>query len=347
MTRLRLEDVEVEYRARGRIAVRAVAGVDLEVAAGEVVGLVGESGCGKSSLARVAAGLSAPSAGRVLFDDEPVVPIRWRRRPRAQTRLQMIFQDPGGSLNPRRPLGAQILDGIPETVSGAARRARLTQLLERVGMSPDAAGKYPHQFSGGQRQRLAIARALAADPELIIADEPVTALDASAQAQVVTLLLSLVHELDMSLMFISHDLSLVHDIADRTAVMYLGKIVESAPTRKLMAKPSHPYTRALVGAIPQISGAPHLPAVLRGEVPDPAFAPTGCRFRPRCAHAREVCLVEPALRRVGEDLVACHRAEEIMSAGWTADVRGTRWEEIDPVGQIQPGNTGAQGGPDE
>ncbi|MDT7709088.1 MAG: peptide/nickel transport system ATP-binding protein, partial [Pseudonocardiales bacterium] len=167
-----MQDVEVEYRARGRGLVRAVAGVDLQVEAGEVVGLVGESGCGKSSLARVAAGLAAPSGGRVLFDGVPVEPVRWRRRPSAQTRLQMIFQDPGGSLNPRRSIESQILDGIGSEVTGAARKARVVQLLERVGMSAAAGRRYPHQVSGGQRQRMAIARALAAEPELIIADEP-------------------------------------------------------------------------------------------------------------------------------------------------------------------------------
>jgi peptide/nickel transport system ATP-binding protein len=310
---LTLQDVEVEYRTRGRGLVRAVAGVDLQVEAGEVVGLVGESGCGKSSLARVAAGLAAPSGGQVLFDDVPVEPVRWRRRPAAQTRLQMIFQDPGGSLNPRRTIESQLLDGIGAEVSGAARKARVVALLERVGMSAAAAGRYPHQFSGGQRQRMAIARALAADPELIIADEPVTALDASAQAQVVSLLLSLVRELGMGLLFISHDLALVHEIADRTAVMYLGKIVEVAPTRKLMAAPSHPYTQALVGAIPQISAAPRLPTALRGEVPDPSHVPTGCRFRPRCVHARDICRTEPELRFALGDLVACHRVEEIAA----------------------------------
>jgi oligopeptide/dipeptide ABC transporter ATP-binding protein len=314
MSLLAMQDVEVEYRSRGRGAVLAVAGVDLHVGAGEVVGLVGESGCGKSSLARVAAGLSAPTAGRILLRDHPVVPIGWRRRSQGQVRLQMIFQNPGGSLNPRRTIGSQILDGISAAVVPSHRGERVTQLLERVGMSAEAASRYPHQFSGGQRQRLAIARALAAEPEVIVADEPVTALDASAQAQVVSLLLSLVRELDMGLLFISHDLALVHDVADRTAVMYLGKIVEQGPTRTLMASPNHPYTRALVGAIPQISASPQLPTVLRGEVPDPAQAPSGCRFRPRCPHAREVCLTEPLLRSVEGSIVACHRVEEIRES---------------------------------
>jgi oligopeptide/dipeptide ABC transporter ATP-binding protein len=311
MSGLMMQDVQVEYRTRGRGAVLAVAGVDLQVAPGEVVGLVGESGCGKSSLARVAVGLSAPTSGSVSFDGARVVPIGWRRRSTAQARLQMIFQDPGGSLNPRRTIGAQVRDGIPATVPASERGERVAQLLERVGMSPAATERYPHQFSGGQRQRLAIARALAAEPEVIVADEPVTALDASAQAQVVSLLLSLVRELDMGLLFISHDLALVHDIADRTAVMYLGKLVEQGETKALMADPHHPYTRALIAAIPQVSASRRLPTVLPGEVPDPAQAPTGCRFRPRCPHARDVCLVEPQLRAIGAAEVACHRVEEI------------------------------------
>lgn len=343
-----LRDVEVEHRGRGRGPVTAVAGVDLSVQPGEVVGLVGESGCGKSSLARVAAGLNAPSAGEVLLDGERVVPVRWRRRPATQTRMQMIFQDPGGSLNPRRTVGAQILDGVTQ-VPGSQRGQRVTQLLERVGMSAAAADRYPHQFSGGQRQRLAIARALAADPQLMIADEPVTALDASAQAQVVSLLLSLVRELDMGLLFISHDLALVHDIADRTAVMYLGKIVESAPTRKLMAAPNHPYTRALVSAIPSISDAPRLPAVLPGEVPDPSRAPSGCRFRPRCPHAREICLTEPPLRLVEGDLVACHRVEEIHAETTTDAEVGARSVAAAPPPVASPPQVhpSAQGGPDD
>lgn len=314
---LQIENVHVSYRPRGRGLVHAVAGVDLAVEPGEVVGLVGESGCGKSSLARVAAGLAAPTGGRVLFDGAAVTPVSWRRRPSGQTRLQMIFQDPGGSLNPRRLVGSQLADGIRPARSDGGRQSQVGDLLDRVGMSQGAARRYPHEFSGGQRQRLAIARALAADPSLIIADEPVTALDASAQAQVVLLLLKLVRELGVGLLFISHDLALVHEIADRTAVMYLGKIVECAPTRRLMAQPQHPYTRALIDAIPHVSDHRQLPAVLRGEVPDPARAPSGCRFRPRCSFARDICATEPSLRHVpgtGDRLVACHRVEEILAA---------------------------------
>lgn len=307
---LAIDEVHVTYRARGKPPVHAVAGVSLDVQHGEIVGLVGESGCGKSSLARVAAGLSSPSAGQVMFAGRPVTPLAWRRRPAEQTKLQMIFQDPGASLNPRRAVGAQLLD------SATTGRDRVAALLEQVGMPADSAARYPHEFSGGQRQRLAIARALAADPRLIIADEPVTALDASAQAQVITLLLSLVQETGVSLLFISHDLALVHEIADRTTVMYLGKAVETAPTRTLMARPRHPYTRALLAAIPQVSATATLPTPLAGDVPDPANAPTGCRFRPRCVYARDVCHTEPALRPIGtsDHLAACHRIEEIEAA---------------------------------
>ncbi len=306
---LSMDNVRLDYRSSSRGLVKAVDGVNLSVEAGEVVGLVGESGCGKSSLARVAAGLTAPTTGAVTFNGVPVTALKWRRRPAAQTRLQMVFQDPYGSLNPRRTIESQLSDGIPANVT--SRPARIAELLERVGMPADAGTRFPHQFSGGQRQRLAIARALAADPTMIIADEPVTALDASAQAQVVSLLVALVKELNVGMLFISHDLALVHEIADRTAVMYLGRIVESAPTRYLMGQPAHPYSQALIGAIPQISTAQQLPTVLLGEVPDAANAPAGCHFRPRCIHATDLCLTAPALRPVNGAMVACHHAEQI------------------------------------
>ncbi|MBL6276581.1 ABC transporter ATP-binding protein [Micromonospora fiedleri] len=302
---LRISDVQVEYRSRGNGRVRAVAGVSLDVAPGQIVGLVGESGCGKSSLARVAVGLTPPSAGEVSFAGRPITPLGWRRRPETEIGLQMVFQNPYASLNPRRTIGAQLLDGVPVTVTGAARNARVIELLDRVGMPAEAADRYPHQFSGGQRQRLAIARALAPQPRMIIADEPVTALDASSQAQVVNLLVGLVRELDMGMLFISHDLALVHEIADVTAVMYLGRIVETAPTRELWRDPRHPYTRALIDAVPQIGPTPRLPATLAGEVPDPANAPTGCRFRPRCAHAFAPCGDQPPTLDLGGRSAAC------------------------------------------
>jgi oligopeptide/dipeptide ABC transporter ATP-binding protein len=301
---LEMHDVEVEYKARGRAPVRAVAGVSLAVQPGEVVGLVGESGCGKSSLARVAVGLAAPRAGQVRFAGRPVTPVSWRRRPHEQVGLQMVFQNPYASLNPRRPVGEQLVDGV-SGLSATARRSRVAELLDRVGMPAAVAQRYPHQFSGGQRQRLAIARALAPEPRMIIADEPVTALDASSQAQVVNLLVGLVRELGVGLLFISHDLALVHEIADTTAVMYLGKIVETAPTRALWSAPAHPYTRALIDAVPRVSLEKVLPATLAGEVPDPSNAPSGCRFRPRCPHAMAVCGQQPPTVRRDDRTVAC------------------------------------------
>ncbi|WBB52845.1 ABC transporter ATP-binding protein [Verrucosispora sp. WMMD573] len=311
---LDISDVEVEYRSRGRGRVLAVAGVSLDVAAGQIVGLVGESGCGKSSLARVAVGLTPPSAGAVRFAGQPVTPLGWRRRPETEIGLQMVFQNPYASLNPRRTIGAQLLDGIPATVTGAtARRDRVRELLDRVGMPTTAAERYPHQFSGGQRQRLAIARALAPQPRMIIADEPVTALDASSQAQVVNLLVGLVRDLDMGMLFISHDLALVHEIADITAVMYLGRIVESAPTRELWRDPRHPYTRALIDAVPRIGPIPQLPATLAGEVPDPANAPAGCRFRPRCPHAFAPCGDQPPTLDLGGRSAACWLNDPTMA----------------------------------
>jgi peptide/nickel transport system ATP-binding protein len=218
----------------------------------------------------------------------------------------MVFQSPYASLNPRRRIGDQIADGLPAGLPREQVRDRVAELLDRVGMGADTAAKYPHQFSGGQRQRLAIARALAGEPSMIIADEPVTALDASSQAQVVNLLVRLVRELGMGMLFISHDLALVRQIADRTAVMYLGKVVEVAPTARLWSAPSHPYTRALIDAVPTIAARPELPAGLAGEVPDPANAPSGCRFRPRCPAAFESCVDEPALLPIGDRAsVAC------------------------------------------
>jgi len=217
-----------------------------------------------------------------------------------------VFQNPYSSLNPRRRIGDQLADGLPAGLSRVERRERVGALLDRVGMAAEAAEAYPHQFSGGQRQRLAIARALAGEPSMIVADEPVTALDASSQAQIVNLLVRLVRELGMGMLFISHDLALVRQIADRTAVMYLGKVVEVAPTERLWSAPEHPYTRALIDAVPTISADPRLPAVLAGEVPDPANAPVGCRFRPRCPHAMASCVDEPALLPVGDRAsVAC------------------------------------------
>ncbi|MBO2447723.1 ABC transporter ATP-binding protein [Actinomadura barringtoniae] len=288
MTLLSIEDLVVEHRTPGRPAVTAVAGAGLTVAKGEVVGLVGESGCGKSTLARAVCGLHPAASGSITFDGRPVTPLGLRRR--TLTGIQMVFQDPYASLNPRRRVGDQIADGL--RVSGDP--ATPADLLERVGLPRSFAGRHPHEFSGGQRQRIAIARALAARPGLLIGDEPISSLDASAQSQVATLMRDLAVDAGAGLLFISHDLSVVRLIADRIAVMYLGKIVETGETGAVWNAPQHPYTQALLRAIPHPDGLGTLPAELPGDVPDPADPPPGCRFHPRCPDAMDVCrLKEP------------------------------------------------------
>jgi peptide/nickel transport system ATP-binding protein len=299
---LELHDVEVEYERRGSGRLRAVAGASLTVERGQIVGLVGESGCGKSSLARAAVGLVAPSAGTVVFEGRDVTPLSRRARPRELVRLQLVFQNPYSSLNPRRKVGSQLADGLTSRPGG---RARVAELLELVGLPPAAADRFPHQFSGGQRQRLAIARALAADPSVIVLDEPLASLDASAQAQVANLLVSLSRELDLSLLLISHDLAIVRHVADVVSVMYLGVMVETGETRSLWETPLHPYTEALIGAVPRADGGGVLPEALPGEVPDPANPPRGCRFHPRCPYAFDRCMdEEPPLIAVADGRAA-------------------------------------------
>jgi oligopeptide/dipeptide ABC transporter ATP-binding protein len=304
MTLLELRDVHVEYAGHRRQgSVTAVAGVSLTLEPGQVIGLAGESGCGKSSLARVAVGLLAPTSGTVEFEGEPVVPVGAGSRPRGQTRLQMVFQDPYSSLNPRRRVGSQIADPlvIDGTQSAAERERRVTELLEAVGMPASAARRYPRQFSGGQRQRLALARALAAEPVAFVLDEPFSSLDASSQAQTMSLLEELRHRRRIGMLLISHDLGVVRQSADVVAIMYLGRIVEIAPTNDIWQRPRHPYTEALIGAIPSVADVGRLPESLPGEVPDPANPPSGCRFHPRCPYAFDRCRVEePPLIDVGE-----------------------------------------------
>lgn len=310
MSLLEINDVVVEYRGASNKKVAAVNGVSLSVDAGKIVGLVGESGCGKSSLARVASGLIKPTSGSVLLNGNPVPSLGWRRRQQDQLGLQMVFQNPYSSLNPRRRIGDQLLDGVPADVPKGQRKELALAQLERVGLSSDAGGRFPHQFSGGQLQRIAIARALVTNPSVLIADEPVTALDASGQVQVVNTLLSLVKELDLGMLFISHDLALVHHIADVTAVMYLGKVVEMAPTDQLWDQPAHPYTAALIEAIPRVDQDARLPKPLEGDIPDPANVPSGCSFRPRCPHAFDKCKVAPKLMPREEGKAACWLTED-------------------------------------
>ncbi|GAA4430474.1 hypothetical protein GCM10023169_33940 [Georgenia halophila] len=260
---LRVDDVAVEYHG-----LRAVDGVSLSIGAGEVLALVGESGCGKSSTARAVVGMERPAAGEVRFHGERVPPLGLRRRAAALTAIQMVFQDPNSSLNPRKRIGDQIADG-----NRAARARGLTSepppvWLEAVGLDPAMVSRYPHQFSGGQRQRIAIARALAARPELLVADEPISALDASSQADVAAMMRRLGLRSGAGMLFISHDLSVVRIMADRVAVMYRGRIVESGRTARVWADPVHPYTRALLAAIPHADGRGSLPEAPAAEAPD-------------------------------------------------------------------------------
>jgi oligopeptide/dipeptide ABC transporter ATP-binding protein len=304
---LKLSAVAVEYR-RGGQRVRAVDGVDLTVARGEIIGLVGESGCGKSTLARAAVGLEPLAAGRVTFEGRDVTHLGRRRRPAYLRGLQMVFQDPYESLNPRRKIGELIADG--DRLAGGTRRDGLrhaAELLERVGLPATAVDSYPHEFSGGQQQRIAIARTLATQPSCLIADEPISALDASAQAQIANLLGELVDDADLGLVLVSHDLSVVRQIADRVAVMYLGRIVEIGDTDTVWANPRHPYTEALVAAIPRADGAGILPVELPGDVPDPASPPSGCRFHPRCPIVQDSCReLDQQLAPVAGREIACH-----------------------------------------
>ena len=262
---LQVEDLVVEYH--GQRTVRAVDGVSLSIAPSEVLALVGESGCGKSSTARAVVGMERPQAGAVRFRDRDVPPLGLRRRPAALTAIQMVFQDPNSSLNPRKRVGEQIADGV-----AAARSRDLTsdsprQWLAAVGLDPDMVSRYPHQFSGGQRQRIAIARALAARPDLLVADEPISALDASSQASVAAMMRRLCLDTGAGMLFISHDLSVVRIMAGRVAVMYRGRIVESGPTAMVWSDPVHPYTKALLAAIPHPDGQGVLPAAPAAEAP--------------------------------------------------------------------------------
>jgi len=298
---LNVKNVAVEYDRHGR-KVRAVAGVDLTLNTGEILGLVGESGCGKSTLGKAIVGILAPVTGEVVFDGQVVKKLTRGKRPEHFRNLQMVFQDPYGSLNPRRKIGVQIADGL--IVAGMPKKLALIKaqdLLEKVGLPRNAIDRYAHQFSGGQRQRISIARALAAAPTAIIADEPISALDTSSQAQVANLLVNLVDEFDMGMVFISHDLSIVRRISDRVAVMYLGKIVEVGTVDQIWNNPSHPYTRALISAIPHADGTSFMPKDLPGDVPNPMSPPSGCRFHPRCPLAKPECSTqEPELRKLAD-----------------------------------------------
>jgi oligopeptide transport system ATP-binding protein len=283
-------------------AVKAVDGVDLRLARGETLGLVGESGCGKSTVARLLCSLERPTAGSIRFKGEEITRLTGRALKAVRRNIQMVFQDPYTSLNPRMTVGDIVGEPFeihPEAAPKGERRRRVRELLDVVGLDPEYAGRYPHQFSGGQRQRIGIARALALRPEIIVADEPVSALDVSVQAQVINLLARLQKEFGLSYVFIAHDLSIVRHISDRVGVMYLGRIVETGSDTEIYDHPTHPYTQALLSAVPVPDPAAREHReriILTGDVPSPTDIPSGCRFRTRCWKARERCALEvPAL----------------------------------------------------
>jgi peptide/nickel transport system ATP-binding protein/oligopeptide transport system ATP-binding protein len=316
-TLLQVRDLRTHFPIRGgllnrrRGAVRAVDGVSFDVARGEVVGLVGESGSGKTTVGRTILRLEEATAGSVTFDGTELLALdRVRMRP-FRKRMQIIFQDPYASLNPRETVGSMLGHALALHDIGTAgdRRERAARLMAQVGLSADFLDRFPHEFSGGQRQRIGIARALAVEPVFVVADEPVSALDVSIQAQVINLLADLRESLGLTMLFIAHDLAVVEHICDRVIVMYLGRVMEIATAEALYDRPNHPYTQALLSAVPvPTPGRRQRRVVLRGDIPSPINPPSGCVFRTRCPRAAQVCAEKvPELRQIGpEHMSACH-----------------------------------------
>ena len=323
-TLLKVEGLVTHYDSRrglwGRMTgnpgalVRAVDGVELNIRRGETLGLIGESGCGKSTLGRAVLRLHEPTAGRVEFDGTDITALDEDALKAMRRRIQIIFQDPYASLNPRKTV-LEII-GTALRLQGMAKgdelRGRVAQLLESCGLKADHMTRYPHQFSGGQRQRIGVARALALNPEFIVCDEPVSALDVSIQAQIIELLEDLKRELSLTYMFISHDISVIGYVSDSLAVMYLGEIIEAGPARKILEAPRHPYTRALLSSVPRIDTATKSDRVqLSGDLPSPINPPPGCKFHTRCPVAKDVCRHEKPVHKTldGDVRVACHLVE--------------------------------------
>ncbi|MFQ5988298.1 MAG: ABC transporter ATP-binding protein [Candidatus Methylomirabilales bacterium] len=314
---LEVKDLKKYFPVKGgfwvgdRSAVRAVDGVSFEIRRGETLGLVGESGCGKSTVARLLLRLLEPTAGEVYFGKTSVFQADKEELRQLRRKMQIVFQDPYSSLNPRMPVEEIVGEGltIHRLARGKEKRDRVAELLEMVGLGREHMGRYPHEFSGGQRQRIGIARALAVEPEFLIADEPVSALDVSIQAQVINLFEGLQQELGLTYLFISHDLRVVKHISDRVAVMYLGQIVEMAPGNELYRNPLHPYTQALLSAIPVTDPLTKKERIfVEGDPPSPIHIPSGCRFHPRCPKQFDRCdQEEPVLREVSSGhWVSCH-----------------------------------------
>jgi len=310
------------FEGKQRQIVKAVDGVSFDIAKGETFSLVGESGCGKSTVARVVVGLYPPSAGSIVFEGKDLGGVGGERnRAQVQRRMQMIFQDPYASLNPRW----RVLDIIAEPIRAAdliegkaAIRERVGELLRQVGLAPADMEKFPHEFSGGQRQRVSIARALAGQPEFLVCDEPTSALDVSVQAQILNLMKDLQNKFGLTYLFISHNLAVVNHVSSKVGVMYLGRLVEWAATRDLFERPLHPYTRMLLDTIPDLAMTGRTRAPVAGEVPSPLDPPPGCAFNPRCPFADDRCRRErPASVAVGGTTVACHAVEERRLPDWT------------------------------